>query len=111
MAFFDFHQNNSGGSFDHDPKRGIGYSVIIEAATPAEANERALAIGLYFDGCEQGLDCDCCGDRWYEQWESHSGTEQPEMYGKPPTGGWGIPSYIHYADGRVVVAGDRAQDA
>ena len=26
-------------------------------------------IGLYFDGVEQGMDCSCCGDRWYRAWE------------------------------------------
>lgn len=39
--FYTFAQNNSGGSF-----------VIAES------------IGIYFDGVECDLDCECCGDRW-----------------------------------------------
>lgn len=65
MPYYRFHQNNSGGGFDHDPKAGIGYDVYVEARCPAEANQRAEDIGLYFDGCDKNIDCECCGgDRW-----------------------------------------------
>jgi hypothetical protein len=100
MPFYTFNQNNSGGSFDHDPNAGIGYCVCVEAANETDANQRAEQIGLYFNGCDSGMDCDCCGDRWYEQWREE-GDETPTLYGKPLTGGWGLPSYIHYLDGRV----------
>ncbi len=63
--FYHFSQNNSGGSFTFDAKRGITHHVIIEAKDDAHANERAESIGLYFDGCDDGPDCPCCGDRWY----------------------------------------------
>ena len=74
--FFTFHQNNSGGSF-------IGPSyVIVEAKNAEEANTIALEHDVYFDGCRKGIDCGCCGDRWYPV-SDHDGTDQPEIYGEP----------------------------
>jgi hypothetical protein len=78
MAWFEFSQNNSGGHFDIDRSNGIGPRVWIEAADADAANERALDIGLYFNGVEAGFDCDCCGDRWYEVWDS-DGVAEPEI--------------------------------
>jgi hypothetical protein len=103
--FWTYNQNNSGGSFDHDAKRGIGYCVAVEAHDAAHADQRAEQIGLYFDGCESGMDCECCGDRWYSAYGE--GSEAPENYGKPMAGGWGIPSYVHYLDGRVEERGEQ----
>lgn len=80
--YYTFNQNNSGGSFDFDESRGITHRVIIEANSLAEATDRAKSIGLYFDGCESGMDCECCGDRWYAPWGD--GDEQPDVYGKNP---------------------------
>lgn len=100
MPFFTYDQNNSGGIFKEDKNRGIGETVVIEADSAEHANDRAENIGLYFNGCDEGLDCSCCGDRWYRAWKDE-GTEEPEKYGKPVTGGWGISSFIHYADGRI----------
>lgn len=97
--FFTFNQNNSGGSFDHDRHSGIGYNVVIEAIDEKDALRRAEDIGLYFNGCDTGMDCSCCGDRWSDWLDE--GTEFPESYGKPVKGGWGIPSYIHYLDGTI----------
>ncbi|HEU4967272.1 MAG TPA: hypothetical protein VFT53_07450 [Candidatus Saccharimonadales bacterium] len=62
--WYVYHQNNSGGRFTNDPDRGIGYEVIVEAENYVQANERAEAIGLYFDGSG---DCSCCGRRWDRQ--------------------------------------------
>ncbi len=62
--FYRFRQNNSGGSFKIDKKKGIGTNVFIEASSYEDANERAEEIGLYFYGCDKGVDCNCCGDRW-----------------------------------------------
>lgn len=101
MAFYEFSQNNSGGSFDHDRDAGIGYSVWIEANNADQANALAEGIGLYFDGCDTGSDCACCGDRWYRAW-SDKGHEKPQNYdGGEVTGGWGISSYVHYLDGTM----------
>lgn len=58
--FWLYSQLNTGGYFDDNlPRR-----LWIQAETPGEANLRALAIGIYFDGVETGDDCECCGDRW-----------------------------------------------
>lgn len=40
--------------------------MAIEADSEEEAVQRSEQIGLYFNGVEQGIDCDCCGDRWYK---------------------------------------------
>lgn len=66
MAWYKFRQNNSGGSFQYKPERGISVEVIIEANDYREVLDRAELIGLYFNGCDSGMDCNCCGDRWYE---------------------------------------------
>lgn len=80
--FFTFIQNNSGGRFDID--HDVSKYVIIEADSADEANQIAEdRAGIYFDGCESGADCDCCGDRWYRQWGADEGTAQPEIYGQP----------------------------
>jgi len=75
MAFYTFSQNNSGGGWD-----GPEY-VIIEADSADEANMIAMDHDIYFDGCHKGLDCDCCGDRWYEV-DDDDATEKPLIYGK-----------------------------
>ncbi len=73
--FFTFDQNNSGGSFG-----GPATYVIIEANDADEANYLAERNGIYFDGCVNGQDCDCCGDRWSRQWRE-DGYETPQIYG------------------------------
>jgi hypothetical protein len=78
--FFLFRQNNSGGSFVINDN--VAHSVIIEAYSPKEADARAEAIGVYFDGCMTGRDCDCCGDRWSSQWGNEDGTDTPLIYGE-----------------------------
>ena len=80
--FFHFSQNNSGGSFDIDET--LAHHVIIEAYDALDANTRAMGIGLYFNGCDSGRDCDCCGDRWSAQWSTDCGDDTPLIYGEPP---------------------------
>lgn len=63
-GWYEFRQNNSGGSFIMD--EDLTVYVLIQAASTDEANTKAQDIGIYFDGCSDGRDCDCCGDRWYE---------------------------------------------
>jgi hypothetical protein len=117
-VFFTYSQNNSGGSFDYDEVSGIGNYVVIEAESVTVANARALDIGLYFDGCDTGMDCSCCGDRWSEPYGE--GTAFPSVYDHDVTNpreysdtfmGPGIsrsfvgmgeyPVFVHYADGSV----------
>lgn len=99
--FFEYIQNNSGGSFIANGD--VDVYVIVEAMDAEQANFRALGIGIYFNGCDSGFDCPCCGDRWTEAWEDE-GTETPTLYGKsvldsPRSYGDVI---IHYLDGRVI---------
>jgi len=75
MKKYTYTQNNSGGYFDevewsgHDDRGGVdGFNVWVLALTAVEANALAEAYaGVYFDGVQRGLDCNCCGDRWYKQ--------------------------------------------
>ena len=80
--FFHFSQNNSGGSFYINEK--VAHHVIIQAYSAKEANSLAEDIGIYFNGCETGNDCSCCGDRWSKQWSTDSGDETPLIYGEAP---------------------------
>lgn len=83
--FYTYVQNNSGGDFVQDLDRGIAHYVIVEARTPEEADSRATEIGLYFDGCDTGDDCPCCGDRWDRQ-AFYAGRDEgevvPSIYGQ-----------------------------
>jgi hypothetical protein len=73
MSFFHYSQNNSGGGW-----KGPAQHVIIEAEDCDEADSIAEQHGLYFNGCESGEDCGCCGDRWSRAW---SGDPEPTYYG------------------------------
>lgn len=64
MAWYKYRQNNPGGRYEIDDSRGISLSVYVEARDEHHADVRATGIGLYLDGCEDGYDCSCCGDRW-----------------------------------------------
>jgi hypothetical protein len=110
LLFYTYSQNNSGGSFDVDLKTGIAETVIIQAASVEEANAKAENIGLYWNGCDSGIDCECCGDRWSQPWDD--GTPTPEIYGQPvnqenvnKTFCTGLRSAVavHYYDGRIKI--------
>ena len=77
--FYTFHQNDSYGVYHSN--ESATYYVIIEAISAADANERAEGVGVYFKGCAKGIDCPCCGDRWWPWWGT-SGTDQPEIHGE-----------------------------
>lgn len=77
--FFQFRQNNSGGGFDSP-----AINVIIEARDWQDANHLAEdKYGLYFNGVAAGIDCSCCGDRWYDLWSGDEGTDEPCVYSEP----------------------------
>ena len=105
--FYHYNQNNSGGSFDEDDK--VCRHVIIEAAGPVSADLKAEEIGIYFNGCDTGQDCPCCGDRWSTAWGE--GTEEPMLYGGMPiqdyeyatsfSGAGEVYCRIYYADGLI----------
>lgn len=113
--FYDFNQNNSGGTFVLDKSAGLTVHVIVEANDYEHANRRAEDIGIYFDGVEDGNDCPCCGDRWYRMYDEDGGELEPTVYGepaaewvaRPPKGLMGVrwveqgsEVCIHYMDGR-----------
>ena len=79
--FFTFYQNDSGGYFEINDN--LAEYVIIEAHSYKEANEKAEKIGIYFDGVDIGIDCECCGDRWTRQWDDDDGTDEPTIFGTP----------------------------
>jgi len=72
--FYVLIQNNSGGFYEIDNK--LGHIVIIEIpdsiAETYDAekiadyieNRYPIDTGIYFNGVEEGIDCECCGDRW-----------------------------------------------
>ena len=106
LLWFTFRQNNSGGVFTEP-----AITVCIEAAHTSDAVKKAEDLGLYFDGCDTGRDCSCCGDRWSVPYEE--GTEEPTLYGeavreavktKPRWGSWAkkdIPDFLLvYTDGK-----------
>ena len=106
--FYTFNQNNSGGDFVYR-KGSISHYVIIEADSASEATDRALDIGLYFNGVDKGMDCPCCGDRWYPLWLEDA-TEMPTIYSQEISpempDDWmkwidGPEGYIHFKDGTV----------
>ncbi len=96
--FFTVGQNNSGGIFDHDHDKGVGYKICVEAVDETHAKARLREI---IESYPASYDCPCCGDRWSLWFDDDDGTEEPEAYGKPLTGGWGTPAYVHYLDGRI----------
>lgn len=112
--FYEFDQNNSGGYFVEDDK--LCHRLFIEATTLEEAIDKVEGLGVYFNGCEDGIDCSCCGDRWYEPW-GDDGLTFPYTYSEAKTFqtieefaqylaakyGWTKPdARIFYKDGRVV---------
>jgi len=103
--FWTFDQNNSGGGFDFQPNDGITHFVIIEANDQMHAMQRAIDIGIYFNGVDTDTDCPCCGDRWSEPW--NEGTDSPQVFSHPANDyrGWqwmadGKEICVHYLDGR-----------
>lgn len=75
--WFTFRQNNSGGLFDID--KNLNVFVIIEAYDEVHALDRAIEVGIYFDGVERGKDCECCGNRWSRYCDE---SDVPSIYGE-----------------------------
>ena len=105
--FHTFTQNNSGGSFVYDEKRGLTHHVIVEGKDYNDIMNRAESIGIYFDGCDSGQDCECCGDRWYAVYRD-DGDDEPKVYGDVITKSYDgmkwmkdYEGFVHYDDGRV----------
>ena len=98
--FYTYRQNNSGGRFQFD--NDVAPTVIIEAVSDDAADLYAIeTLGMYFDGCLKGMDCECCGDRWYP---SPEGDPVPSLSNEPIQ--WDDQNledvtngYIYFADG------------
>jgi hypothetical protein len=99
--FYTFSQNNSGGFFVEDVKRGVGEYVIIEAVDAKDALARLDEIGSRVAGFNNY--CECCGERWSRWMDDSDGTEQPEIYGQPveevESSSYRKNAYVHYFDG------------
>lgn len=79
--FYTFRQNNSGGIDINDNK--VRKYVIVEGISVEDINEKARMIGIYFNGVNEGIDCECCGDRWSECDDDYDFcTETPMVYDK-----------------------------
>ena len=76
MAYYTFNQNNTDGYF----KEPAEY-IIIEANSAIEANNIAKNNGIYFDGVNKKIDCECCGDRWWKVNENDA-KKKPTIYNK-----------------------------
>ena len=92
--FYEFRQNNSGGSFDTDMPR----CLWIEASSEEEACAIAEEHGVYFDGIDKGIDCECCGDRWYRPWKDAMTREEVDSW------------YTQYWTGPNAVKWDKWED-
>jgi hypothetical protein len=100
--FYTFRQNNSFGIVDQDDH--LDFVVIIESDSEHEAIQKALNIGIYFDGVDEGLDCACCGDRWSQS--DIECNDTPMIYDIPidkfhPYRD-GLHAIIHHTNGKVV---------
>jgi hypothetical protein len=74
MKLFKYHQNNSFGEWQDNMPRVLE----VWAETPQGADIKAESMGVYFDGCEKGIDCPCCGDRWYREYDEYNPDGYPE---------------------------------
>jgi hypothetical protein len=76
----------------------IARAGAIEAESAEHADEKAAEIGIYFNGCDDGRDCPCCGDRWYEA--RHKGVNAVEV-DQMWDFHWHDTVYVHRADGSI----------
>ena len=89
--FYVFRQNNSGGYFT-EPAKNI---IVKDASDSEQATEIALKAGMYFDGIMAGVDCECCGDRWFPMTESFVMLHDAIDYaGRGYSDNDGVPQYV-----------------
>lgn len=74
--FYTINQNNSGGYFIRNDK--VSDYVIVEADTPDQANFILNGIVEYHSEY-----CDCCGLRWYIDFDDRDGDLEPLILGNP----------------------------
>jgi hypothetical protein len=68
MKKFTYHQNNSFGVWQDN----MPLVLEVWAETAKDADIKAESMGVYFDGCKNEIDCPCCGDRWYRQYDEYT---------------------------------------
>jgi|1185.fasta_scaffold527663_1 hypothetical protein len=104
--WFEYDQNNSGGSFTLN--ENLGVKVWIEARNAAEADGYAQSIGIYFDE-NYSTDCECCGTRWSPRnsyWASDGVETLEEATEYARSGRYGCwdgerAGVAHHQDGRI----------
>lgn len=84
--FFEFSQNNTGGSFVTDDK--LCHRLFIEAESAKEAISKAEDLGCYWNGVDEGQDCPCCGDRWYPSGHAVDFEEMNKRWGGYEVAEW-----------------------
>lgn len=111
--FYEYSQNNSGGSFIMNDE--VAHFVIIEADSADEANGKAEEVGIYFDD-DYSMDCECCGTRWSRAW-SNEGEEKPTIYGQDIAdyrdmwSGDKAYAHVYYKDGTKMSFVNKPEDA
>ena len=107
MNFYEYRQNNSGGSFDMD----LGILVYIQANNSEEANDIALNNGIYFNGVSTDRDCSCCGDRWYEA-DSHDVMNKESLYSSIKNTLFGFIEKIAiiFQDGKIITFDENSKN-
>lgn len=83
--FYEFNQNNSGGSFDVD--ENICHRVVIEAFNQEEAISKIKPMIE-----NQSESCPCCGDRWSIYYPEEVNFSEFKEKGYP------VEVYSHYED-------------
>ena len=73
---YSFRQNNSGGYYCQPAK----HIIVKDARDENHAIEIAMSAGLYFNGIAAGVDCSCCGDRWYNMADEYDSLEDALLY-------------------------------
>lgn len=109
-SWYEFSQNNSGGSFTENDK--VTHRVFIQAMSLKDCLSKAESIGIYFNGCDSGRDCSCCGDRWYQpdllkfpkHWDKGISFNNIEEYAQYLADKYGwysikVEAYLYYLDG------------
>ena len=97
--FYVFEQDNPGGAWVRDDK--LDQLVVIEASDAVSALALAEAMGVYLDGVEKDIDCECCGDRWYGP-EAAPIISFEDAAGRwPLMPEWAKSTKFHYEDGRI----------
>ena len=85
--FYEIAQNNTGGSFITNDT--LCHRLFIEASSEAEALDKAENLGCYWNGVEDGMDCPCCGNRWYPSSECISLNTMNKRWGGYEISKWG----------------------